>query len=629
MPLSGVADLVGRVLADRYRLVAPIGAGGSGRVYVADDIRLRRRVAVKVLHAGLADDAGFLRRFRAEAQHAASLHHPNVMAVYDWGQDGVPFMVLELLTGGSLRGMLDAGNRLTPSQAAYVGRQVAAALSYAHTRGLVHRDIKPANLLFDEHAIVRVADFGLARALAEASWTEPAGTVVGTTRYGAPEQATGASLDARTDLYSLSLVLVECVTGQVPELGDSPIGTLARRGQVPVSAPTEMGALGPVIERAGRPSPDERYPDAATMGDALASAARSLPPPGPLTLVGLGAAAEDPHPTRLGRSSSLFDQDAADDETVAVRVVDAALDPPVVDDRPRTRRAGRAVPFVVAALVVGVLAAVVILLMGSTGGSAQVPAPQLVGLDADAAGAQAARAGVLLRTERVDGDDPAGLVIEQRPAAGAFLAEGGTVRIVVSKGPPPIQIPDVEGAKEQDALAVLGPFQVDIERRNDESVAAGNAIGTEPAAGQTLAPDSAITLLVSTGPAPVEIPNVTGTSFDDASAQLRAKGFSVVRSDQFSGTVDKDKVIGTDPPAGQLATRNSQVTVVVSKGQETVKVPNFRDATLEQAQQMLTQLGLIGDFQNVGANRKVRAQDPDPGTTVNKGSKVTLVFIGG
>ena len=272
---------------------------------MADDIRLRRRVAVKVLHAALADDAGFLRRFRAEAQHAASLHHPNVMAVYDWGQDGVPFMVLELLTGGSLRGMFDAGHQLTPSQAAYVGRQVAAALSYAHTRGLVHRDIKPANLLFDEHAIVRVADFGLARALAEASWTEPAGAVLGTTRYGAPEQATGAALDARTDLYSLALVLVECVTGQVPELADTPFGTLARRGQVPISAPPELGALGAVIERAGRPSPDERYPDAATMGDALAAAARSLPPPGPLTLAGLGAAAEDPHPTRLGRSSRL------------------------------------------------------------------------------------------------------------------------------------------------------------------------------------------------------------------------------------------------------------------------------------------------------------------------------------
>ncbi|HUF83508.1 MAG TPA: protein kinase, partial [Acidimicrobiia bacterium] len=184
-----VADLAGRVLASRYRLLASIGAGGGGRVYIADDVRLRRRVAVKVLHPALADDAGFLRRFRTEAQLAASLHHPHVMAVYDWGEDGVPFMVLELLAGGSLRSMLDRGTRLAPSQSAHIGRQVTSALDYAHARGLVHRDIKPANLLFDEHGIARVADFGLARALAEASWTEPAGAVVGTARYAAPEQA--------------------------------------------------------------------------------------------------------------------------------------------------------------------------------------------------------------------------------------------------------------------------------------------------------------------------------------------------------------------------------------------------------------------------------------------------------
>ena len=177
MAISGVADLTGRVLAGRYRLLTPIGAGASGRVYVADDVRLRRRVAVKVLHAALAGDSGFLRRFRAEAQVAASLHHPNVMAVYDWGDDDVPFMVLELLRGGSLRALLDTGSRLSPAQAARVGQQVTGALEYAHARGLVHRDIKPANLLFDEHGILRVADFGLARALAEASWTEPEGSV--------------------------------------------------------------------------------------------------------------------------------------------------------------------------------------------------------------------------------------------------------------------------------------------------------------------------------------------------------------------------------------------------------------------------------------------------------------------
>ena len=237
---------------------------------------------MKVLHLALAEDAGFLRRFRAEAQVAASLNHPNVMAVYDWGEDDVPFMVLELLTGGSLRGMLDADARLSPSQAAHVGRQVASALEYAHARGVVHRDIKPANLLFDEHGIVRVADFGLARALAEASWTEPAGTVVGTARYAAPEQATGAPLDGRADLYSLAVVLIESVTGTVPAVGDTAIGTLAARTHTPLVAPLALGRLGPVVERAGRPDPAERYPDAATMRAALADAAPSLPPPQPL-----------------------------------------------------------------------------------------------------------------------------------------------------------------------------------------------------------------------------------------------------------------------------------------------------------------------------------------------------------
>ena len=316
MASSGVGDLTGRVLAGRYRLLAPIGAGASGRVYVADDVRLRRRVAVKVLHLALAEDAGFLRRFRSEAQVAASLNHPNVMAVYDWGEDDVPFMVLELLTGGSLRSMLDAGTRLSPSQAAHVGRQVTSALEYSHARGLVHRDIKPANLLFDEHGIVRVADFGLARALAEASWTEPAGTVVGTARYAAPEQATGRALDGRADLYSLAVVLVESVTGTVPGMADTAIGTLAQRSHTSLVAPLTLGRLGPVVERAGRADPDDRYPDAATMRAALADAGRALPPPQPLVLAGLSGEISTVDPTQIGRSPHLFDQDAPAPEPV-------------------------------------------------------------------------------------------------------------------------------------------------------------------------------------------------------------------------------------------------------------------------------------------------------------------------
>jgi eukaryotic-like serine/threonine-protein kinase len=627
MALTGLTDLVGRVLADRYRLLAPIGAGASGRVYVATDVRLRRRVAVKVLHAALADDAGFLRRFRAEAQLAASLHHPNIMAVYDWGEDQVPFMVLELLPGGSLRGMLDEGAHLTPSQAAFVGRQVTQALAYAHSRRLVHRDIKPANLLFDEHASVRVADFGIARALAEASWTEPAGALVGTARYAAPEQGTGTTLDARADLYALGVVLVEAVTGRVPEVGDTPIGTLARRSQASIRAPAELEALGPVVERAGRAQPGERYPDAKTMGDALSDAARKLPRPRPLRLAGLDAQLEDPHPTELRRSVALFDQDA--DTKVATRPAPRVEPAPTqAAPAPRPGRyAPRAVPFMVAGAVLAVLVAAGVLFARSASGGT-VPAPQLVGLTQDEAAARAAKAGLVVEFEQRNVDDPAERVIGQSPAAGSFMDDGGTVHLVVSRGPPPVAIPDVAGKTQDEATLILAGagFAVDARRTYDENVPAGVALRTDPGANEKKAPESTIALIVSDGPAPVAVPNVAGESYENAASALQAKRFSAARVDDFSDTVAAGAVIGTDPAAGQLAPRDSQVVVHVSKGPQPVAVPNVLGASVEQASQMLQAVGLDADVQNFAPGRIVRSQSPAAGTEVAKNTKVTLVL---
>ncbi|HJV08075.1 MAG TPA: protein kinase, partial [Acidimicrobiales bacterium] len=230
MASTRIADHLGRVLGGRYRLLAPIGTGASAHVFLADDVRLRRRVAVKILHPALADDEAFLRRFRAEARAAAALNHPHVMAVFDWGEeaDG-PYLVSEYLGGGSLRAVLDRGKRLSPSQALMVGLEAGKALAYAHGRGLVHRDIKPANLLFDEEGRLRIADFGLARALAEAAWTEPVGAVLGTARYASPEQVRGVPVDGKADVYSLAVVLVEAVTGQVPFAAESTVATLVGR----------------------------------------------------------------------------------------------------------------------------------------------------------------------------------------------------------------------------------------------------------------------------------------------------------------------------------------------------------------------------------------------------------------
>jgi len=260
--VSRLHDQIGRVLGGRYRLIAPIGAGASAVVYLADDTRLRRRVAVKLLHQGLAEDETFLRRFRAEAQAAAALNHPHILAVYDWGEDArEPFLVSEYLGGGSLRAMLDKGHSLTTSQALLVGLEASRALDYAHKRGFVHRDIKPANLLFGEEGRLRIADFGLARALAEAAWTEPAGVMVGTARYACPEQARGEMVDGKGDVYSLALVLIEAVAGTVPFAADTTIATLMARQDKPVEVPESLGPLRGILARAGHPDPTQR-PDA-------------------------------------------------------------------------------------------------------------------------------------------------------------------------------------------------------------------------------------------------------------------------------------------------------------------------------------------------------------------------------
>ena len=291
---------IGRVLGGRYRLIAPIGMGASAQVYLADDVRLRRRVAVKMLHDALADDTEFLRRFRAEARAAAALSHPNVMAVYDWGDEDLPYIISEYLGGGSLRGLLDQGNLLTPSQALAVGLEATRALDYAHRRGFVHRDIKPANLLFGDDHRLRIADFGLARALAEAAWTEPQGAVLGTARYASPEQAKGETLSGKADVYSLALVLVEAVTGSVPFVADTTLGTLMARVDRNLEVPEELGPLAAIIARAGLADPEERI-DARTLAAGLLRAAKALPRPGTLPLAGAlppaGEAIVDSDPT--------------------------------------------------------------------------------------------------------------------------------------------------------------------------------------------------------------------------------------------------------------------------------------------------------------------------------------------
>ena len=640
MRTSGVADLTGRVLAGRYRLVAPIGTGASGRVYAAWDVRLQRKVAVKVLHAALADDAGFLRRFGAEAQMAASLHHPNVVAVYDWGEDETPFMVLELLEGGSLRSLLDRGQRLTPAQAAAVGRQVAAGLDYAHARGLVHRDVKPANLLFDEHGTVRVADFGLARALAEASWTEPAGAVLGTARYAAPEQVRGV-VDARSDEYSLALVLVEAVTGTVPFAADTSLTTLLARVERHLEVPAELGALAPVLERAGRAEPADRYPDARSFGAALAGAAGSLPPPDPITLAGPTSIDFDPHPTEIRPAP-----------------------PPAPTPEPASGGGGRAPsnrwwrspcrrrrgdP---GALRYQLPAAVS---RAREAGGAGVPSgsfrswcwlscwwrrarrpspsprppapgcgfPTWSGATRRRPSDAAAKVDLRVRTRPTPSDDPAGTVVRQDPAPGTLA--GRRVTLWLSDGPPPVDLPRVTGVAEAAARVALenAGFVVTTGRRTDEDVPAGQVVGQQPST-ERAAPGSEIHLVISDGPRPVEVPNVVGESYDDAAEALTAKRFTVNRQDEYSDTVPAGRVIRHDPVAGADAPRDSTVILVVSLGPDRVIVGDYEGETVEDAVDALEEAGLQVDVVDYRPGRRVKHQDPPEGTKLRRNETVTL-----
>jgi eukaryotic-like serine/threonine-protein kinase len=438
---------------------------------------------------------------------------------------------------------------------------------------------------------VRVADFGLARALAEASWTEPAGTVLGTARYASPEQGTAGRLDGRADLYALSLVLVEAVTGNVPLVADTPLGTLSIRTQEAISAPAQLGALGPVIERAGQVNPDDRYPDAPTMAAALDDAVRVLPPPGPLTLVGLGETVPDPHPTQ------------------------------VVRHQPRT-----IAPFILGAVLILAIAGAVFALTRPQAG-ATVTVPNLRGMSEQAAQNEANRSKLLVSFSHRTADDPVGMVMGQHPEAGFFLGRGGTVNLVISKGPKPVALPAVVGQPAAQAQAALAQalFVPVIEHQYDETVPKDAVISTNPAG--KAPPDTKVTLVVSDGPAPVTVPSVAHRSYADAAAAITAARLVPQRVDQFSDTVPAGDVIRTDPAAGAKAPRDSNVSVIVSKGTDIVLIPGVTGKTIDVATAELQASGLTAAVQGAySPGKPVRAQSPAQGLPIRRGAVVTLIF---
>lgn len=666
-----VTDRIGQVLGGRYRLVAPVGTGASASVFLGEDITLRRPVAVKVLHPALADDEAFLRRFRAEAQVAAGLAHPNVVAVHDWGQDGVvPYLITEFLAGGNLRTMLDRTGTLSLAQVLVVGLEASRGLAYAHRRQLVHRDIKPANLLFDDEARLRIADFGLARALAEATWTEPQGAVLGTARYASPEQARGVALDGRSDVYALCLVLVEAATGTVPFAADTTLGTLMARVESPVPVPDDLGPLAPVLRAAGSPDPADR-PDADAFAAALLAAARHLERPAPLPLA--GTAVGDPE-AMVAEAFDDVDTDVGppppgpnDDTEVGVvpssvesaGVVTSAVvaAPPGVDvgdqsmpptaDRepsgawpPDAAGGADGDPVIAGArrrrrwpLVVAVAALAALIGGGAwwaVSASAPSEVPDLVGVAVAVAESTAAESGwELRRTDAFDAAVPAGIVISQDPPAGATLADGAALTVVVSLGPPPVPLPDgVVGAalSEADArLVAVGLALGTVSEVFDEEVPRGVVISAEVEPGTEVPFGEEVDLVVSAGPEPREVPdNLIGQAIDEVRRFLEGLGLPLGSvTEAYSDTVPAGSVIRV-PAAGTTVDRGTPISVEVSLGPPLVTVPDVLGDSVETAARALEALGLVVTDTLGSPTRPVTSTSPAVGTTVRKGSSITI-----
>lgn len=673
----------GRVLGGRYRLLTPVGVGTSSRVYLAVDTQLRRRVAVKLLHEALAVDEAFLRRFRAEARAAATLSDANLLAVFDWGEDHddgrvVPYLVTEYLGGGSLREMLDAHGTLTLSQAVVVGLEAARGLAHAHERGLVHRDVKPGNLLFDEDRRLRLADFGLARALAEASWTEPSGIAVGTARYASPEQATASRLDGRSDVYSLALVLAECVSGKVPFAGETTSDTLARRSQADLELDESFGRLRSVLEHAGRRDSDER-PAAAELERELLAAAEDLPRPEPLPIVptipdveattelnlirnvdGVSVVADreplvlDPSvgDDRTMWSDSLSSDDSAEPATAArspitvaeehellaasrptsfgpVAPLPASSESSVLDPAPASSGVRRRRWPVV------LVAALALVAVGAGSFAAwwffvRIPThevPDFRGDEIAAAEAAAAEFGWLLEPitfERRDGSRP-GEILDQTPAPGTDLAEGGQLGVVLSLGQTLVEVPEVVGRPLDEAELLIdgaGLSLGEVSPTFDEEVPPGHVVSASTSADPELVEgrarverDTTMSLVVSEGPAPRSVPEgLQGSTFDAAVESLRSVQLEGVRGlESFNDDVPAGRVISVSEAPGTELPRGATVVLEVSRGPAPVPIPELRGLTGTAAVSRLESAGFVVSGIEGSPSGTVLATDPPAG----------------
>jgi beta-lactam-binding protein with PASTA domain/tRNA A-37 threonylcarbamoyl transferase component Bud32 len=610
------------VFSNRYEIQRGIARGGMAEVYLARDNLLDRPVAVKVLFAEYARDPSFVERFRREAQSAANLNHPNIVAIYDWGQErGTYFIVMEYVHGRSIRDVLQVNGAFPARQTAEIGADIAGALDFAHRSGLVHRDVKPGNVLLTAEGEVKVTDFGIARADAGDALTQT-GAVMGTATYFSPEQAQGLAVDGRSDVYSLGVVLYEMVTGEPPFTGESPVAVAykhVRENPDPPSAksPGMPPDLEQIILTAMVKDVDSRYQTADELRTDLLRFAHGQPPlGGPVTgVVADATEAVAAAPTQAG-------------PVAATQAADLAA-----GERRRKRLGAIVAGILGVALIIGVIIALLASSGGGGGGGPTVEVPNVVNTSFNDAAALLKAKGFKVDRKDQETKDAPDLVLSQKPTGGEKLKKNGTVTLSVSSAQ--FTMPDVTGKPRADAVNQL--IGVGVQDPNtsvqtmeiDSDQPPGTVVGSNPPAGTKVNKAGAtITLNVAKEP-DIQIPNVVNQPAQTAQQLLQQAGFQVTVQSEPSDSVQSGRVTRTDPGAGARVKKGSAITLFVSTGPQSVSVPEVVGQTQTQATQALQQAGFQVSVAQQGTNNpadnnRVLAQNPPPGTQLAKGSGVTL-----